>query len=187
MAKSKKPLSELEAFVLGLIWQFGPISPYDIRRHMQRSPSTQWSASAGAIYPLVRKLEKLGFIASKAERTDPRKRTVYRSTAKGKRALQMWLGPPLSPEAVTVTYDPLRTRVRFLGVLNSGEQMKWLTAAAKGLDEVEKKVKDWQQTYAQSGPFVLALTRNGELELETRRKWIGEVGKLLTAAAKRPT
>ncbi len=187
MAKSRKSLSELEAFVLGLIWQFGPISPYDIRRHMQRSPSTQWSASAGAIYPLVRKLEKHGLIASKAERTDPRKRTVYKATANGKRSLQMWLGPPLSPEAVTVTYDPLRTRVRFLGILSISEQQEWLVAAAKGLEEVEKNVKEWQRTYAHSGAFVQALTRNGELELEARRKWIGEVGKLLTAAAKRPT
>ena len=39
--------SELECFVLGLIWQLGPVSAYAVRTQMQKSPSTQWSGSAG--------------------------------------------------------------------------------------------------------------------------------------------
>ena len=76
VAKSKQSLSELEAFVLGLIWQFGPISPYAIRRHMHQSPSTQWSASAGAIYPLVAKLEKSKLVAAGPVKADPRGKRI---------------------------------------------------------------------------------------------------------------
>ena len=61
--------SELECFVMGLVWQFGPVSPYEIRRHMQESPSTQWSASAGAIYPLLTRLHKEGLLKARDSAT----------------------------------------------------------------------------------------------------------------------
>ncbi len=182
MAKSKQSLSELEAFVLGLIWQFGPISPYDIRRHMQRSPSTQWSASAGAIYPLVAKLEKNTLIAAGPAKHDPRGKRIYKVTPAGKIALKSWIGPPLSAEAITVTYDPLRTRVRFLSVLPPAQQKAWIAAARAGLDEVERRILEWDQLYShptESESFAGMLTRNGQLELEARRKWIEEVATLV--------
>jgi hypothetical protein len=46
-------LSELEAAVLGLVWSDGPCTAYAVRRTVQNSLSTQWSGSAGAVYPVV--------------------------------------------------------------------------------------------------------------------------------------
>ncbi len=183
----KKPLSELEAFVLGLIWQGGPCSPYDIRRQMQRSPSTQWSASAGAIYPLVGKLERHKLVQRKADPADQRRRQLYRVTAAGRKALAEWLGPPLAPEAVTVTYDPLRTRVRFLAALPAAKRRAWVLAAAEALQEVERRVRAWQEHDATDEAFAQFLTRNAELELGARRQWIAEVGEFVAGKpAKRP-
>ncbi len=182
LATTRQSLSELEAFVLGLIWQFGPISPYDIRRHMQRSPSTQWSASTGAIYPLVAKLETLRLIAAGAANKDPRGKRIYKVTPAGKAALKSWIGPPLSADAITVTYDPLRTRVRFLSVLTCAKQKAWFAAARAGLDEVERRVLEWEELYSrptQAQSFAGMLTRNGQLELAARRKWIEEVAALV--------
>lgn len=182
MAQSRKSLSELEAFVLGLIWQSGPCSSYDVRRHMQRSPSTQWSASAGAIYPLVAKLEKNKLIAADSVKGDPRGKRIYKVTSAGTSALKAWIGPPLSQDAITVTYDPLRTRVRFLNVLPQAKQKAWIAAARAGLDEVERRVLEWDQLYSQttdSQSFAGMLTRNGQIELAARRKWIDEVSRLV--------
>lgn len=181
MPKPKHSLSELEAFVLGLIWQFGPCSPYDVRVHMKRSPSTQWSASAGAIYPLVKKLQRQGLIAAQTKRDNPRGRQTYRSTPAGAAALRAWVGPPLSKEAISVTYDPLRTRARFLAALTPAKRRAWITNAAAALDDVERQVQAWQESYADSGPFVRLLTRNAELELAARRQWLMEAAKLLTS------
>ena len=55
--------SELEGAVLGVIWQEGPCTAYTIRKQFVASPSPQWSGSAGAIYPLVRRLEKKRLLA----------------------------------------------------------------------------------------------------------------------------
>ncbi len=128
-------LSELEGFVVGLVWEMGPCSPYELRRQMTSSPSTQWSASAGAIYPLVRRLEKLGLVASRAKKTGKRERREYEVTAAGKRALKKWVGPPIGREAVTVAHDPLRSRARFLALLSRREQLVWVAAARSALDE----------------------------------------------------
>lgn len=174
--------SELECFTLGLVWQLGPSSPYEIRKHMQDSPSTQWSASAGAIYPLMQRLEKRGLLSAVAARTGNRRRREYRITPKGLAALRAWIGPPLSREAVTVAYDPLRSRARFLGALPLTKQEAWIWAAREALDEVERRVKEWQERYAAAaGPLSRAMTKSGELDVESRRRWLDAVGALLAA------
>src|SRR4051812_17726619 len=93
-----RPHSELECFVLGLIWQLGPASAYEVRRHMQDSPSTQWSASAGAIYPLMQRLERLGLLKGSDHQLGKRARREYRTTPAGLAALKSWIGPPFAPE-----------------------------------------------------------------------------------------
>jgi DNA-binding PadR family transcriptional regulator len=59
-------LSEMEGCVLALIWSGGPLMPYAIRQVFRKSPSPQWSGSAGSIYPLVDRLERRALIRSAA-------------------------------------------------------------------------------------------------------------------------
>jgi DNA-binding PadR family transcriptional regulator len=190
---AQRDSSELESFVLGLIWQMGPASAYDVRTHMRDSPSTQWSASAGAIYPLCTRLEKRGLIKGASKRAGKRARREYAITAKGLAALRKWVGPPLGESAVTVAHDPLRSRARFLGALSARERMEWVSAARAALDEVERRVKAWQKTSgqwtmdsgqpekAEAGAAAAArlMTRSGELDVASRREWVGEVERAI--------
>lgn len=165
--------SELECFTLGLIWRHGPCSTYDVRRLMQDSPSTQWSASAGAIYPLIRRLERQGLLAGKDESRGKRPRRLYRTTPRGVRALRRWVGPPLAREAVTVAYDPLRSRARFLEVLPRPARRRWVAAALTAMDEVGRRVRAWEERYGgASDPIHAAITRSGELDVRSRRAWL---------------
>lgn len=168
--------SELECFVLGVIWQLGPCSPYDIRRHLAASPSTQWSASAGAIYPLVKKLEQRKLLRARDQATGKRPRRMYVITPAGRRVLQAWVGPPLASEAISVAYDPLRTRARFLGVASAAQRQAWVKAAEAALAEVERRVQEWQSSYGGDDPFLRLMTRTGELDVQSRRVWLREVG-----------
>ncbi|MCG3124642.1 MAG: hypothetical protein GIKADHBN_03117 [Phycisphaerales bacterium] len=174
-----RELSELESFTLGLVWQLGPCSPYEIRRHMKGSPSTQWSASAGAIYPLMRRLEKGGMVESRPARTGRRTRREYTISPAGEEALRRWIGPPLPREAVSVTYDPLRSRARFLGAATPTQRRAWLRDAEAALDQVAEMVRAWQTEYGGENPYLSLVTRNGELETEARRRWIGEMAQKL--------
>lgn len=170
--------SELECFVLGLVWQHGPCSPYQVRRILLDSPSTRWSGSAGAIYPLVRRLEGQGYLTSKAQRDGKRRRREYAVTAKGRQALRRWIGPPIAKQAITVTTDPLRSRARFLGVLSPRERKAWIAEANAALDEVLAAVRRWDESYGGlDDPHLRSLTKHAELETQSRRAWLSDLGK----------
>lgn len=178
--------SELECFVLGLVWQTGPASAYDIRRRMSESPSSQWSASAGAIYPLVQRLHRRRLLSARAHRTGRRARRLYAITPAGLHALRAWIGPPLSPEAVSVAYDPLRSRARFLAALPPAQRLAWVNAARAALDQVAGKVRAWDAAHA-GEPFAALITRNGELDVECRTRWLDEFARALERRAGPPT
>jgi DNA-binding PadR family transcriptional regulator len=173
MATSRE-LSELECFTLGLVWQIGPCTPYVIRKRMLDSPSTQWSGSAGTIYPLMRRLKRSGLLCVKQEATGRRKHETYSITPAGLKELKAWIGPPMGEEAKTVTHDPLRARVRFLGALTRRQQLAWLNAAMDLLKEVERRVKEWEDLYTHDDEFLQLVGRTGELDVQSRRKWVRE-------------
>ncbi len=166
-------LSELECFVLGLVWRHGPCAPYDVRRLLAESPSTQWSASAGSIYPLAARLEKAGYLRGRARRTGKRARRELTLTPKGLRALRTWIGPVMAPEAATVTHDPLRSRARFLGALTPAQRRAWVRAARATLDDVETKVRRWHEEHAEGGDaYASLITLHAEMDLAFRRAWL---------------
>lgn len=174
-----RTLSELESFTLGLIWQLGPCSPYDVRTNMRGSPSSQWSASTGAIYPLMRRLEKMGLVESRTARTGRRSRREYAITPLGMDDLRSWIGPPFPPEAVSVTYDPLRSRARFLAATTPSQRRAWLKESRAALDRIAEMVATWDVEHGRKDPFLSLLTRNGVLETEARRKWLAEMSEQL--------
>ena len=126
-------LSELEHVVLGIIWKKGPCTPYLVRKEFITSPSPHFSGSEGAIYPLVRRLEKRGLLTSKADRTGRRPRRLFRITQTGSTALRSWLRPPLADEIAAPGHDPLRTRMYFLAALPASKRSPFLEDAEQRL------------------------------------------------------
>lgn len=172
---AKRRYSELECFTLGLVWQFGPCSPYDVRRHMKNSPSTRLSASTGAIYPMIRRLQRWGLVSSRADKAGKRPRRLYAITPAGLKVLRAWITPPFADEVVTVSHDPLRSRARFLGAVDEEARARWVDAAAALLDEVGRRVARWQEIYAGKDAFAALVTRHGELDTQARRAWVEEL------------
>ncbi len=181
-AMAKRPLSELECFILGLVWKHGPCTAYALRQQLQGSPSTQWSGSAGAIYPLVRRLERAGLLKSRSSGRGMRASLEYTTTSRGEAALKQWIGPPIAPEAMTVSHDPLRSRLRFLSALPPAQRREWAQAALAALDEVEKRVQAWEKaTPGKGDPFIRLVTRSGMLDTRARRTWLREAQKAADA------
>ena len=83
-------LSSTAYVILGaLAW--GPSSGYDIKAVVDRSVRFFWTASYGQIYPELRRLSEAGLVKGTTEPKSGRRRTVYRITAAGRRALEAWL------------------------------------------------------------------------------------------------
>src|SRR5262245_16984401 len=122
----RRSLTELEGTVLGVIWARQPCTPYRVRREFLDSPSPYWSGSAGAIYPLIERLEAARLISGTERATGARIGREYQVTAAGRRTLRRWVGPPVDDVVIGVPPDPLRARVAFMNILPATEQRTML-------------------------------------------------------------
>ncbi len=135
-----RKLSELEGAVLGVVFQHGPLTPYQVRKVFAHSPNPHWSASAGSIYPLIQRLARQRLLSSRSHTTGARKGLKYSLTAAGRQVLRGWI-MEAEHEKIATTSDLIRLRVFFLGVLRPAEQRKFVDhmiakiTAVRELDE----------------------------------------------------
>jgi DNA-binding PadR family transcriptional regulator len=165
-------LTELENAVLGVIWRRGPCSAYVLKREFDTSPSSSWSASAGSIYPLVKKLSAAGLIDVQQKSWGTRTRATVTLSETGKDALHDWvatvphrIGQP-SP-------DPIRTRAFFLDVLPQEQRSHFLDEAEevtrKAIDELRAAMTALH--HPESRVDFLA-TSGAFFQLKARLRWI---------------
>jgi PadR family transcriptional regulator, regulatory protein AphA len=79
--------------VLGLIDQWGPSTPYQLKNVASVSVFHFWAIPHTQIYTECRKLADAGLLDEQRERTGRRRRT-YRLTPKGRKALSEWRADP---------------------------------------------------------------------------------------------
>jgi DNA-binding PadR family transcriptional regulator len=185
MANARQP-TELEGAVLGVLREQGPCTAYAVRRVFLDSPSPYWSGSAGAIYPLMKRLQRLGRIASRRGSTGRRPSRLYRLTAAGARAFRAWLRPPWPAIVTGVPADPVRTRVSFLGALSATERSRFLREA---IDRIEPHLRDQEKDLARhrraGNPFETAVARGAIASLRARRRWLQKTARDLAPPNRR--
>jgi DNA-binding PadR family transcriptional regulator len=147
-------LTELEGAVLSEIHHRHNHTAFKVRRAFQTSPSIEWSGSAGAVYPAIRRLIEAGLIASTPIPTG-RKGNALAVTPEGVRALENWVCDPL--RATSVGLDPFRLRAGLWATLDPAvrsealgrlkmaisEDLERLTLALDTLDPVERARSEW--------------------------------------------
>ncbi len=65
--RSKVP-TVLELVILGVFHKKTSSTAYAVAKEFTTSPSSHWSGSAGAIYPIVERLSERGYLARRADR-----------------------------------------------------------------------------------------------------------------------
>lgn len=131
-------LTELEGTVLGVVWADGPLTPYAVRSTFLKSRSSHFSGSAGAIYPLLERLSETGLVQAKPHQQGSRESRRFTITAAGKRALRQWMSRDKG-EMAAVEFDPMRTRVHFLGILTPRRRERFIEECAASLrHEIEQ-------------------------------------------------
>jgi PadR family transcriptional regulator, regulatory protein AphA len=83
-------LSATAKVILGML-AARPRSGYEIKQLVDHSARFFWAASYGQIYPELKRLEGANLIAGADASQGARQRTVYKLTAKGKRAAREWI------------------------------------------------------------------------------------------------
>jgi len=143
MAKpaARKTLTELEGAALAIITRRGPCTAYVVKEAFRTSPSEFWSGSAGAVYPLMKRLEGRKLIVSKADKSDGRSRREFSTTKAGEAALREWLTD--AARASSLGFDPLRTRLFFSDLLPEGVLGKFMSDVQKQMEaETEPPADD---------------------------------------------
>jgi len=175
-------ITDLEAAAIGEILKHRQCTAHFIRTSFRNSPANQFSDSAGSVYPMMKRLEKRGLLDSVIRTEGMRQVRYYRCTSEGKTELQQWIGPPVD-SSVTLTIDPIRTRILYLNRLPKSKRNKWF-------DEVEslilQKLKEIQAQLANlsmgkpESIYLKLADENAIQELRSRLKWLLDAkGKLL--------
>lgn len=100
-------ISELEGAILAEIHHRGRRTAFQVRRAFQLSPSSEWSGSAGAVYPAIRRMTQAGLIAT-ALLPGGRRAQSLELTQQGVDALTAWTCDV--GRACGVGLDPFRLR-----------------------------------------------------------------------------
>ena len=165
-------MTELENAVLGVVWRRGPCSAYSVKREFETSPSGSWSASAGSIYPLVKKLTAAGLLRAQEQPWGTRRKTVVALTRAGKNALAHWvaavpnsLGQPPP--------DPIRTRAFFLDVLTPVDRLRFLDEAEEATSSAIEQLRSGMAALPDTESKFEFLGASGAVfQLKARLRWI---------------
>jgi len=171
-------MTELESCVLGVVWLRGPCTAYVVRQEFLASESSHWSGSAGAIYPLLRRLEKAKLIRSRTHVWGTGRKKAFEITDRGLEELRAWIGPPLPQWTAAPTFDPVRTRMSFLGALPAAKRAKFVAEARKNVDdEIEAIDRKLGAHDREAEPYEYLVIHGTRHELEARAKWLAQVAR----------
>jgi PadR family transcriptional regulator, regulatory protein AphA len=170
-------LSATAKVILGML-AARPRSGYEIKTLVDSSARFFWAASYGQIYPELKRMKNAGLITGADASKGARQRTVYKLTAKGRRAAREWIdGPP----QVFETRDEGLLELFFAGSINPArtaeiarERAAMARAKAQALRSVQAQVDD---PSVQEGPEAspdagsLTVLRYGIEQSEWAAKW----------------
>ena len=176
-----RKLSELEGVCLGLVLKFQPCTAYQVRRALKDSPSTHWQASAGSVYPLLKRLEEAGRITADIDKEDGRGRKLIGATSEGKKALKQWIISGTEPDLVSAIMDPARSRMFFLDVLPPQQRSSYINSLIEQmeqhLEETHLRLEQTPESEDQFGHFgALAAVRMTKARLD----WLKHVRNRLS-------
>jgi DNA-binding PadR family transcriptional regulator len=113
-------LNQTARVVLGMLAE-GHTTGYAIKSEIERSTRLFWGASAGGIYPELRRLTEAGLVTVRDDPRGETRRHCYSLTEAGAAALRAWLDDEADEPALEMRNEQL-LRLRFAGVLAAGER-----------------------------------------------------------------
>ncbi|MBT8098521.1 MAG: PadR family transcriptional regulator [Gammaproteobacteria bacterium] len=171
--RRQRALSELEGVCLGIIYKYDACTAYRVRQELKEAPSSHWQASAGSVYPLLKRLEDDGFLKSSADKSDGRGRKTISISRQGRQALNSWILSGTDQAHISSVTDPIRSRMFFLAALPKAQRRMYLdqvTAETKRYLRETRQRLDARENPADLYDYLGAL---GAVKLtEARLDWL---------------
>ena len=124
---SRSEATELEGAVLAVIARAGSMTAYAVKEEFRSSPSSFWSGSAGAVYPLLKRLECRDWVSSRDLSETKRPKREFRITAEGRRVMAAWLTD--ADRASLFLVDP-------------EGRVAWVHTGSGAMDELRRRVEE---------------------------------------------
>lgn len=178
---SKRGFSELENIVLAMIC-FGYDTGYSLIQEMKRARGGRWSTRSGAVYRILRKLQKLGYVNSESARTGSRESLKVMATEAGHDYVREWVASPMPFSELAMLSDPMRSRAYFLSTLPPKERIEvvtqWIAENASFIHSIQKDVDSTFWLGRKDDPFKLAAYRELVQLASARGRWLQEIKDL---------
>jgi DNA-binding PadR family transcriptional regulator len=124
----ERSLTALEGAALAVVARHGEATRFMVAKDFAESPSEFWSGSAGAVYPLITRLLARGLLQAVDSQTKRSVKSMIRLTAEGRARMESWLLD--ADEATQMGYDPLRSRMLNLDLVEADRAEAFLDAVA---------------------------------------------------------
>lgn len=170
----ERGLTDLEYAVLGLI-SVEPQSGYSIINAFELSPSIRWSASPGSIYPMLKRLEKAGYIDGEIQPVhETRPRKMYRLTPKGEAVFDEWIRETPTNLEVTERRDVMMLKFLFAEKrLTPAEVNAWLDHYDAAITNYLKMFQfSRHPSMAEWSVHQLLIVEMSMMEVAMLRQWI---------------
>lgn len=139
MMTPRRGLTEFEGAILGVLSSGKMPTAYRVRQVFRASPSVEWSGSAGAVYPAIKRMKAAGFLKERAVH-DGRGTKTCELTTKGKALHRRWLLDV--DRAIGPGMDPFRTRAGLWSGLAPKERGQF---AQKLKKEIVSSARDFRE------------------------------------------
>ena len=175
----QRRLSTLEFTALGILFKRAPCTAYAVLSEFSHSSTSAYRSGAGSVYPMLRRLEEAGLVASVARSSRDR---LLSLSPDGVEALRGWFD--LTHEGgVSCCLDVLRSRMYFLKALTPEERDTFLSEAIAGLESLLGNCRETVEAYHRSGDRFSEVAMLGAvMETEARLQWLRVVGRKLSGA-----
>jgi DNA-binding PadR family transcriptional regulator len=171
MKKSKRALTEFEGALLTEVHRRAPCTAYQVRRAFETSRSFEWSGSAGAVYPAIRRLTRRGMLVAEAAGDDGRGTRKLTLSEDGVAAVRAWVCDV--ERAVGPGFDPFRTRSSEWETLPPAKRRAHIQELMRALDlriaELEEAISLGDEECTTRIELDLALQRSRVEWLEAQR------------------
>ena len=177
--------TRLDMALLGLVLE-EPRSGYDLRKVFASTPMGPYSDSPGAIYPALRRLERLRLVTGKVDRSRSlRPRRLFRTTAAGRDVLAEWVSRPVTREDVARREEELMLRFAFMDVLVDQQSIqRFLEQMIAEIDSYLKELIEHRNGMTGPGEAHGRLALEGGIEgYRARARWARRAHKLLASEA----
>ncbi|UCC21219.1 MAG: helix-turn-helix transcriptional regulator [Promethearchaeota archaeon] len=137
----KNKLTPLEFTIIETIFNSNQLSGYDLIKNLNRSFAGTWEAQSGTIYPILRKLEKEGFLkAQKVKSPIGPIKKVYSLTEAGDKILKFKVNRNYYDQLKFVENFLVELSSVFIRSFPSKEQSKKISEIQNALTDTLKRV-----------------------------------------------